>query len=360
MPSPMDPGRLAAARRCISALATQRGAAGLQYLVVRDREPLVELCHGVADCARNREVSSDTTFNAYSIAKTLTAAAVIALAQSGRVDLDAPVGTAADIDGLAAFGSIRETLLHRAGFPNPNPLPWIHLAESHDRFDEPSFVRAQLSRLAGTRRSRAASRYSNLGYMLLGLVIERAAGAPFASSIREWVLEPLGLRADQSLGFAIEDPRRHARGHLRRYRLPDLALGLFLDRSSIVEGVHGRWVRLRLHHVNGSAYGGLMANARGLARFGEAILGSDGGMSAAARRSMTEVIDGPGRARSLGMFAGTLKDHRWLAHAGGGLGAYGELRIYPQLRTVSVLLTNGPGFSDARCLDRIDLSWLDP
>jgi hypothetical protein len=50
--------------------------------------------------------------------------------------------------------------------------------------------------------------------------------------------------------------------------------------------------------------------------------------------------------------------HPWFAHAGGGLGAYSELRVYPEAGAVSVLMTNGPGFSDARRLDELDALWL--
>jgi hypothetical protein len=72
-----------------------------------------------------------------------------------------------------------------------------------------------------------------------------------------------------------------------------------------------------------------------------------------------DTVAGPGPCRSLGLFCGSLGGHRWLAHAGGGLGGYGELRVYPQLRAVSAILTNGPGLRDARCLDAIDNVWLD-
>ena len=69
-------------------------------------------------------------------------------------------------------------------------------------------------------------------------------------------------------------------------------------------------------------------------------------------------MPGPGPSRSLGFFSGVLGDQRWFAHAGGGLGAYGELRLYPDLGAVSAVLTNGPGLSDARCLDDVDRAWL--
>jgi len=334
----------ATVRQRLMSMAARRGAVGVQYLVVRDGQVWLEHCQGLADAALSRPVTPQTTFNAYSITKPFTAAAVVALAAAGRLDLEAPIGIAAGVEGLEAYGSVRDTLLHRAGFRNPNPLRWIHLAGTHDSFDEAGFVATQVAALHGSRR-RARNGYSNVGYILLGLAIERAWGGPFVQALQSLVLEPLHLGTDEQLRFAIERPEFHAHGHLRRHGLMDLILGCFINRSAIVQDVADGWVRLHLHHVNGSAYGGLMANARGLARFGQAVIGNS---------------NGAGSALELGWFSGSLGSHRWFAHAGAGLGYYGELRLYPGLGAVSCLLTNGYGLSDARCLDQVDAVWLNP
>jgi CubicO group peptidase (beta-lactamase class C family) len=306
-----------------------------------------------------RPVTPETTFNAYSITKILTSATVLRLARSGRIDLDAPIASAAAVEGLEAYGSVRETLLHRAGFRNPNPLKWFHTAQSHDTFDEAAFVSIQLQALRGSRRRLARSGYSNIGYLMLGLAIERVWPGPFVEAVRALVIDGLRLRPDERLAFAIDHPDGHAHGHLRRHGLIDLTMGLLVDRSSIVQNVGDRWVQLRLHHVNGSAYGGLIANARGLARFGHSVLVAHEAAESGAWRQLLEIVPGPGPCRSLGLFGGQLGRHRWLAHAGGGLGGYGELRLYPQLQIVSALLTNGPGVRDARCLDAVDRTWID-
>jgi CubicO group peptidase (beta-lactamase class C family) len=238
-------------------------------------------------------------------------------------------------------------------------LRWIHSAQSHGVFDEDAFVQAQLHALGGTRRRVARSAYSNVGYLMVGLAVERAWQGRFVHAVQALVLDPLRLLPGERLAFAIERFENHAHGHLRRHGLMDLSLGFFVERSSIVETERGDRVKLRLHHVDGNAYGGLIANARGLARFGQAMIDGDGAMSPAVSRQLMGTVAGPGPRRSLGLFCGTLDRHRWLAHAGGGLGGYGELRVYPQLRAVSAILINGPGLRDARCLDAIDRVWID-
>jgi CubicO group peptidase (beta-lactamase class C family) len=343
-----------AVRARLDTMVARRECAGLQYLFVQDGRVRLEHAAGLADVALGLPVEPATTFNIYSITKVLTATAAVALAEAGRLDLDQPIGDAAGVRGLDAFGTVRETLMHRAGFPNPNPLRWVHLAEEHAAFDEDAFAARLLARLAGSRRIRARAAYSNPGYVMLGLAIARAGGAPFTQHVAQSLLAPLNPAAGESLSFTIADPVRHARGHVRRWHALDLLLGLFVDRARIVDGVAPGWVRLRLHHVDGSAYGGLMANVRGLARFGQALLGHSGGIGTEVRRRLLETVPGPGPARTLAFFEGRLDGERWCAHAGGGLGYYGELRLYPAAGCVSVLLLNRPGLRDAALLDRID------
>lgn len=358
MAHPIGPQTTAAVQARVAAVLARRGAAGAQYLAFRRGELLVEHCHGFADALRARRVTPATTFNVYSITKPFTATTALTLARAARLDLDAPIGAAVGIRGLERFGTVRDTLLHRAGFPNPNPLRWIHAVDEHARFDEGAFVRSQLERLAHVRRRLPRSRYSNIGYLAAGAVIERSFNGGFQDAVRSCVFDRLHLRPDERLGFSITDAQIHARGHLRRRGLLDLALGLIADRRLWVERVGEPWVQLRLHHVHGSAYGGLIANARGLARFGQAILGFGDALSPEVRRDTLNVVPGHGPTRSLAWFVGALGRHEWRAHAGGGLGGYGELRIYPAAGAVSVLLTNGPGLRDARCLDHIDAAWL--
>lgn len=351
---------LASARSALRArldgAVVHRRTAGVQYLLVRGGEVLLEHCAGHRDVAARLPVEPSTTFNLYSITKPFTAAMVLELARRRHIELDAPVSRATSLDGLARLGTVAQTLVHRAGFANPMPLRWFHLAQEDLGFDEAAFVHRVLASQSG--RSPSSPRYSNLGYLALGVAIERALGLPFRQALADVLLSPLQLAPDQCLAFSPSAPDAHARGHLRRHGLLDMALGWLVDRERIVAGNTGRWVQLRHHHVDGSAYGGLIGNARGLVRFGQAVLGLREGIAPAVRSDLLRDVPGPGAARSLGWFRGELAGHTWFAHAGGGLGAYGELRLYPGLSAVSAVLTNRPGLRDEQLLDRLDGLWL--
>jgi D-alanyl-D-alanine carboxypeptidase len=330
--------------------------AGVQYLLMRGGEVLLEHCAGHRDVAAKLPVEPSTTFNLYSITKPFTAALVLELARQHHFELDAPIARATDLGGLARLGSVAQTLVHRAGFANPMPLRWFHLAQEDPGFDEAAFVHRVLDAQRGRKPS--SPRYSNPGYLALGVAVERALGRPYRHALTDVLLSPLQLASDQRLAFTPAAPEAHARGHLRRHGLLDMALGGFVDRNRIVAGTAGRWVHMHRHHVDGSAYGGLIGNASGLARFGQAVLGLGDGIDPAVRSELLRRVPGPGVARSVGWFCGELAGQAWFAHAGGGLGAYGELRLYPQLSVVSAVLTNRPGLRDERLLDRLDVLWL--
>ena len=108
---------MADVRQRLATLLEQRGAPGAHYLVVRDGVPLLELSHGLADERYAAPVTPTATFNAYSITKPFTTAAVLALTEVGALDLDEPMGRAFGVASLADYGSVRETVLHRVGLP---------------------------------------------------------------------------------------------------------------------------------------------------------------------------------------------------------------------------------------------------
>jgi len=330
--------------------------AGLQHLVALGGQRVFEHHAGVADAAKGQAVCGDTRLNLYSMTKPLTATLVARLAGQGRLGLEEPIAKVTGLSHLAAYGSVRDTLLHRAGFANPMPLRWTHSVADDAGFDEAAFVHAQLA--AAARRGRVTPRYSNVGYLALGLAVERVTGLTFREALHRHLVDALSPDVSEHLGFAPGADAPWARGHLRRFGLLNATLGALVHRHDVVAGNAGRWVRLHRHHVNGSAYGGLIGNARGLARFGQAMLGQGVGLEQSLRQIVCAPEPGPGAPRTLAWFSGRLAGHPWYGHAGGGLGAYGELRLYPYIGAVSVLLTNRPGLRDARALDRLDALWL--
>lgn len=312
---------------------------------------------GLGDVARGTPASDATTYHGFSVTKTATAVAILQLVDRGRIELDAPAAGYLPDFPYAGPITVRQLLSHSAGVPNPLPLRWIHLEAEHSAFEprpffDPIFAAHRTPKSSPGRRVR----YSNLGYVLLGRMIEEVAGVRYEEYVTANILGPIGLSPD-ALGFAI-DPGRHATGYHRRRSASGVLLRVLIDHRKYVEPGNGRWAAFRPYHVNGAAYGGLIGTADGFTRYVQALLDPGSGLlSDGARRALFEesiLADGTRSGMALSWFVGELGGHGYRAHAGGGGGYYAEIRLYPELGRGSVLLLNRSGFSDARFLDRID------
>ena len=161
-------------------------------------------------------VGSDSLFDLASVSKTFTAATVMRLAELGQVDLDAPVA------GLLPIGrghgaddiTLRMLLYHVSGLPAESFVwrdPTVPFSERIERV------------LASPLESRPDElyRYSCVGYIAAGAVIERATGATLPELLKDLVSEPLKLPSvsygpvDTERAVATEEQPWVGRGMLR-------------------------------------------------------------------------------------------------------------------------------------------------
>jgi CubicO group peptidase (beta-lactamase class C family) len=335
---------------------------GIQYLAVDAAATIFEHAAGWADVRTRSPMTPSTTMMAYSMSKPVTAAAVLALADTGRLALDDPLDRYFESSPYGAEVTIRELLAHTSGIPNPIPLRWVHLAEQHATFDERAARAAvlrrhhRLSSAPGTRYA-----YSNIGYWLLGAVVERVSGQSFIAYVRDHVLSPLGIAASE-LGYEIADPARHAAGYVEKYSLVNVFKRLLTD-EELVDGYEGRWLRVRDHYPNGPAFGGLVGSARGFGRFLSDQLRDH---SALFSEDTQTRFYSPQRTRTgmvlpmtLGWHIENVDGARFFFKEGGGGGFHSMMRIYPSARVATVMMTNATRFDVWRCLAEVDRLILD-
>ncbi len=338
------------ARDHIATMVRRGDVPGIQYVIVSSAATLFEACLGVRDVASGKPVTPDTTFMASSVTKTLTAAAVLQLYESGKLDLadslsmhfpDHPYGETLRIDQL---------LNQSSGVPNPLPLRWLHLAVEHDTYDEAEALGATLAR-HGKLRFAAGSRYaySNLSYWLLGKVIELASGMSYAAYMRDRLFRPLGI-PDKEMSCVIPDPEKHARGHLKQWSLLGLLMPLMMDKAVFDASAAGRR-RLKPVLMNGPAYGGLIGTARAFGAFLQDQLRDDSRRLGADAKSLyfSEQTDRNGRTMptTLGWHRGVLNGTPYFGKPGGGPGFQSNIRLYPQQGIASAWLANEAAASES-------------
>lgn len=185
---------------------------------------------GFASPAFRVPVDDTTLFNVGSIGKHVTAVAILRLAEQGRLSLDDPLGR--HVSGLSADWSqpsIGSILSHTSGLPAN--------FESQD-LDRP-FTREIVNEFSRSipviGRPGQAWVYSNVGYVLLGYVIENLTGQSYADHVTQKLFRANGLRdsrADDGEGFlpARAEPVQLVDGQFRR------ALQMSSDVSSVAAG----------------------------------------------------------------------------------------------------------------------------
>lgn len=347
-------------RTNLDGLVAHSSVPGLQYLALDRDHTLFEYAGGWADIRHRRPMAPDTTMMAYSMSKVITAVAVLQLVAAGKVALDDPVAryhTTPYGPGI----TVRHLLAHLSGIPNPIPLRWVHAAAQHAGFDEHAALDAQLRahpRLASTPGQKY--RYSNIGYWLLGSIVEQAGGQAFGTYVTERIFAPLGIPA-AALGYAIPDASRHANGYLERYSFLNVAKRLLID-PQFFGDYEGPWLRIEPHYLNGSAFGGLVGTAHGFGTFLQdqlrprsALLENPARelLYTAQRTTMGRVVP-----MGLGWHLGDLQGIPYAYKEGGGGGFHCEMRVYRINRVATVAMANATGFDVKRCLNTQDRTFL--
>lgn len=344
------------ARDVLKAFVRRGSTPGVQYAAA-DSSGLVHVeAVGLAEVATGRPMLATTTQLVYSMSKTITAAAVVKLAEQGMLGIDDPVDKFVPWQPYGSTITVRQLLTHTAGLPNPLPLRWVHPLSSHSTFDaQAAFRRAILAHPRPTSPPGARFAYSNLGYWLLGEVVAKAAGVRFEQYIRDQVLAPLGIAA-AALGYQALDPGAQASGHLERFSLMGMLAPWLLDRD-LLGARCGRWVTIRPHYLDGAAFGGLVGCATGITPFLQDHLRA---APLLWSRDTLDRFTAPQRD-ARGPIPMTLGWHleegplgRVLYKEGGGCGFHCMMRVYPSAGLASVVLTNATASNVRGLLDQID------
>jgi D-alanyl-D-alanine carboxypeptidase len=162
-------------------------------LVARGGETRLVRAYGLADVETKAPNTPDTVFNIGSINKAFTKVAIRQLAAAGKLSLEDTV--AKHLPGVRVAGggeiTLRQLLEHRSGLgdifgPRYDAAPPSRLRELADFV--PLFAGEPLAFAPGT-----SQRYSNAGYIVLGLIVERVSGATYRDYVARHVFAPAGM-----------------------------------------------------------------------------------------------------------------------------------------------------------------------
>lgn len=298
---------------------------GVQAAVLHDGHIVLSAAHGVADVTTGVALTDRHLFRIASHSKTFTATAVMQLVERGALRLDDTIGDR--IDELAsspiAAVTIRELLSHAGGVVRDG---WDG---DFWQLDRPFPDRSELIRVAtdgaAVLERNERFKYSNVGYSLLGLMIEGSTGMSYREYVAEHVIGRLGLR---DTGPDLDPVRAndYAAGHT--------ALA-YADE------------RIPIDHIDTGAMSsatGLYSTASDLARYASAHFdGDDRLLGPDAKRQMQHgewKVDGTESEYGLGFEIAKIGGRRVLGHGGGYPGHITRTYFDPVGRLAVCVFTN--------------------
>jgi CubicO group peptidase (beta-lactamase class C family) len=325
-PGPVDDAaRVRDIVRTLDTLAAADAFSGV-VLVARGDSVLLHRAYGFADRERRIRNQLDTRFELASVGKMFTGVAVARLVESGRLSFgDTLAALLPDYPNRDAARriTVHHLLTHSSGIPDYLLRDAYQAASAAGRVQQltdvwPFFARDTLDFAPGTRAA-----YSNSNFALLGTIVERISGEPFAAFVRRHVFDRAGMRATWT---ADSQPGWRALGYTRfDGRGPDLTA----------------WHAVPAARAVGAPAGGGVAPAGDLLRFARALL-AHRLLGAAMTDSVLvgRVPSGPGERNGYGFDETTRRGVRYVGHNGGYMGTYNEVDIYVELGYVTVLLSN--------------------
>jgi D-alanyl-D-alanine carboxypeptidase len=311
-----------------------QGLTGVTLAVDQDGEILFEGAAGLANDEKQTPLSPTDRFRIYSITKTFTAVLVLQLVDEGVLALDDTVADWLDDPVVARIPNVeqitlRQLLTHTSGvydyFAEDSPF-WqdAYLGEDADwsRIWTPEELLAYAdgANHAPDFAPGKGVRYSNTGYILLGLIVEEATGQPFADRLHQQILDPLGLT---NTFFAATEP------------VP----------GGTVQGYHlleGDMVNVSATHLSAQgSEGGMVSTTRDLIRFADALFGGELLQPASLREMLTFVpSERPGIAWGMGVAQMHTAAGDVVGMGGDGPGFAARMFRLPDLNLTVVLLTN--------------------
>src|SRR5437588_2262716 len=224
-------------------------------LVAKDGTPMLSRAWGLADPAKGIANRSDTKFNLGSINKIFTHVAIGQLAAAGKLSLsdtiakhlpDLPVPSADKI-------TIEQLLQHRSGLGDIFGPNFMASHASLRKLSDyvPLFAGTPLQFEPGTDQ-----KYSNAGFVVLGLIIEKVSGQNYYDYVRDHIAKPAGMTDTAS--YAVDDD------------VPNRAIGL--TKRGPDGPLPARQSNSNTLPARGSSAGGAYSTAAALLRFSQALL----------------------------------------------------------------------------------------
>jgi len=289
------------AYRAILSAAYAPDAPGAAALVARGDSVVFLAAAGMADLELGVPLAPDMVFEIGSITKQFTAAAILMLAEEGKLSLDDPITK--HLPDYPPYGNgitIEHLLTHTSGIVSYTGIPG-YMATKVQQDVTPAELIAVFEDLPVEFAPGERWAYNNSGYILLGAIVEAASGLPYEQFVQERICDPLGMA--------------HSYYGSSRRIIPKRASG-YDDGDGAV--VNQRYLSFTQPYAAGS----LMMTVGDWHRWSRALFGGRVVSSASLERMTTPyvLVGGEPTTYGYGLGVGEVRGHRAIRHGGGIFG----------------------------------------
>ena len=314
----------------VDSIATQTlrtsGVPSASVAVVQHGKIVYANTYGLANLENQTPATSDMRYGIGSISKQFTASAMLLLQQQGKLKLDDPVGKY--IPGLSRGNevTIRQILSHTSGYQDYWPQDYLMPPMRQNVTPEQilnGWAKQPLDFEPGTRWQ-----YSNTGYVLAALIVQKVSGVPFFQFVQTHLLDPAGLTSAKD--FDSSPRATDVTGYIR-YGLGPLRVAPDAGKG---------WM---------FGAGMLAMTARDLAKWDVTLI-KRSILSPASYNEMfgeTRLKSGAASNYGLGQFISMGGGHFQVEHSGEVSGFTSENVVYPEDSAAIVVLTNQDAASGA-------------
>ena len=187
---------------------------GLSLAVIKDGKPLLVRGYGLANVELNVPVRPETIFQSGSLGKQFVAAAVMLLVEDGKLDVDEKISRyVGDVPDSWKNITVRNVLNHTSGMPND----FSEEDYKKDWTEDQLLAKAKALPLVFPPGTNWA--YSNVGYVVLGILIGKVSGKFYGDVLQERIFKPLGMNTTRIISESDIIPNRAAGYRLEKGEL---------------------------------------------------------------------------------------------------------------------------------------------
>ncbi|MDR3620618.1 MAG: serine hydrolase [Paludisphaera borealis] len=303
-------------------LMQKRHIPGVSVAVVQDGKVVLAKGYGLANAELQVPATENTVYQLASVTKTFTATAIMMLVKDGKLTLDDKI-TARLSDLPAAWEkvTVRQLLSHTSGIKSYTSVKDFHKTMRKDYAQREIIDLVAKEPLEFTPGEKW--NYSNTGYFLLGMLIEKVAGKPYGEFMAERIFKPLGMSQT-----CVNDLRAI---------IPNRAQGYEWDGKELKNGEY-------VSPTQPFSAGMLVSSVSDLVKWDASLANHTLLDEPTLQQMWTPARLAKGEAGyGFGWGIDKVNGHRHVSHGGGIPGFSTELSRFPDDKLTVIVLTNSDG-----------------